>query len=137
MRQTAQNRHEKLKHLALWRMIHGFLAQSYRFKLGGQLNALGKLPPGQQQCMMGQGCFLVLAHGTPPQRYAISIVALLSVVKVHFSGRFRHFGLYLHKSYANEHVGDARTQRGSFFVIFAGVARKNHARRERRRKVFE
>ncbi|MBN1920604.1 MAG: hypothetical protein JW892_05125, partial [Anaerolineae bacterium] len=27
-------------------------------------------------------------------------VALLSVVKVHFSGRFRHFGLHLHKSYA-------------------------------------
>ncbi|MBN1921356.1 MAG: hypothetical protein JW892_08940, partial [Anaerolineae bacterium] len=29
-------------------------------------------------------------------------------------------------------VGDARTQRGSFFVIFAGCARKNHARGERR-----
>ncbi|MBN1920799.1 MAG: hypothetical protein JW892_06105, partial [Anaerolineae bacterium] len=36
----------------------------------------------------------------------------------------------------NEHVGDARTQRGSFFVIFAGAARKNHARGERRRGFF-
>jgi hypothetical protein len=52
--------------------------------------------------MMGQGCCLVLAHGTPPQRYATSIVALLSVVEVHFSGHFRHFGLYLHKSYVSE-----------------------------------
>ncbi|OQA11992.1 MAG: hypothetical protein BWY63_03827 [Chloroflexi bacterium ADurb.Bin360] len=48
MRPTTQNRYEKLEHLALWRMIHGFLAQRYRFKLGDQLDALGKLPPGQQ-----------------------------------------------------------------------------------------